>query len=141
MATPLDNLMSGSLEGLSLSSFESWITIGVNIILSTIIAGAVIAFVALILGKKSGEEVNVGNAFLMSIVVSAINFFGIMGILGGIVPFLAILLPLIVWIVLSKFFFSELSISYIFLIAVLGYGLSMFVVPVLTGSVVAYLPI
>ena len=141
MATPIETIMSGSLEGLELSDFGSWITMGMNIILSTIIAGTVIAFVAVILGKKYGEQINAGNAFLMAIVVSAINFLGVIGILGGLVPFLAMLLPLLVWIALSKFFFSEMRFTHTLLIAVLGYVLTIFVVPVLTASVMGLLPI
>lgn len=138
MASPIDTLMSGSL---SAAGFESWITLGVNIILSTIVGGAVLAFIAVIIGKKYNEEVNAGSAFLMSIVVNAINFFGVIGILGSFVPMLGLFLPLLVWIALSKFFFSGMRFTHTLIIAVIGFALTIFVVPSLTASLMTMLPI
>jgi hypothetical protein len=141
MASPIDTIMSGSLEGLSLAGFETWITLGINIILSTIVGGAVLAFVALVIGKKYNEEVNAGSAFLMSLVVNAINFFGIIGILGSFAPAITMFLPLLVWIALSKFFFSGMKFTHTLVIGVLGYLLTIFVVPSLAASLVTLLPL
>lgn len=143
MAFGLDDLGLGSLEGLSLAGFDYWILLGINIILSTIVSGVVLLIVVGILSKKYGEGIEFGNAFLMALVVNIVNFFGIVGMLGMFLPlpFIGVFLPLLTWIVLAKFFFSEMSIIHILIVAVTGYALSILLVPPIAAYLRGFLPI
>lgn len=143
MASIFDNLGMGSLEAISMGGFEYWITLGINVILTTIASGIVLMVVVGIISKKYNEDIEFGNTFLMALVVNIITFFGIMGMLGMFLPFpfISIFLPLIVWIVLAKFFFSEMSIAHVLMVAVLGYVLSVFFVPPLAMIIRNMLPI
>jgi hypothetical protein len=138
-----DDLGLGTVETLSLSGFEKWVTLGINIILSTIVGGLVLLVVAGIINKKYHEGAETGNAFLMALVVNVVNFAGIVGLLGAVLPIpaLTMFLPLLVWIVLAKFFFSEMSFVHILIVAVTGYLLSILLVPQLTVILRGFMPV
>ncbi len=142
MATPLEDMGLGSIGNLSLGGFDYWITLGVNIILSTIISGIALVIVVKMLSRKY-EYVESGNAFIMALVVNIINFFGVAGVLGLFLPlpFVGLFLPLIIWIVLAKFFFSEMSFSHVLALAFIGYVLSLFAIPPITETIKGFIPI
>jgi hypothetical protein len=142
MASIFDNIGLGPLEAISVGGFDYWIILGINIILSTVVSGIVLMIIVGILSKKYGEKIEFGNAFLMALVVNIVTYFGIVGMLGAFLPSLiSMLLPLIVWIVLAKFFFSEMSLVHILIVAILGYVLSIFFVPPLAAIIRGMLPI
>ena len=142
MAIPFGDLGSAA-DQISLVGFEGWLTLGINIILSTIVSGIVLLIVVGIINRKYHEGAESGNAFLMALVVNIINFFGILGLLGTLlpIPYIGLVLPLLVWIGLTKFFFSEMEIIHIIVVAVIGYVLSIFLVPQITSIIAGFLPI
>ena len=142
MASPLENLGLGSLGEFSLTGFDYWITLGINIILSTIVSGIILFIIVGVMNRKYYEGTQSGNAFLMALVVNVVNFLGIVGLLGSFIPsFIAIFLPLLVWIGLAKIFFSDMKITHILIVAVIGYGLSIFLVPPITGIIRGFIPV
>jgi len=117
-----------------------------NLILSTIVGGIVILIVVEILAKKFSEEVNPMHAFLLALCINIINLPIIMGLLYSFLSYIPLLgliagfLPIIIWIVLTKLFFKDLSILPVLIIAVLGYLLSIFLIPMLVNMVAGYIP-
>jgi hypothetical protein len=133
------------LGGLNLN-FANPIGLAISIILSTIVGGIVILVIVEVFAKKFSEEVKPTHAFLVALVSSLINLFGIVSLLGQfilMVPALGILiliLPIIVWIVLIKVFFSGLSILHALIIGAVCWFLSGNIIPILVGLVSGFIP-
>jgi hypothetical protein len=144
MADPLTGL-NDFLGNLQLD-FGNPVAMASNIILSTIIGGIVILIVVEIFAKKSGAMVNPMHAFLLSLGINVINLPIIMGLIYqfiAYIPFMGVIvgfLPIIIWIVLTKLLFKEMEILHILIISILGYFLSIYLVPSLVGMVSAYIP-
>ena len=144
MADPLSSL-NDFMGGMDLN-FGNPIGLATNLILSTIVGGIVILIVVEIFAKKFAEEANPMHAFLLALVVNIINLPIIMGLLYTFVtaiPFLGVLtglLPVIIWIVLTKLLFKDLHMLHVLIIAVLCYALSIFLIPALVGMVAGFIP-
>ncbi len=124
-------------------SFGDPITLAINIIFSTIVGGLVLLILLEIVGKHFSEEVKPMNAFLLVLVINIINLpiiFGLLTSFVSFIPFLPIILPVLIWIILVKFFFGELAISHAVLVGVIGYLLTLFVLPYLIAIVMGFLP-
>jgi hypothetical protein len=145
MADPLSSL-DGFLGGLDLN-FANPVGLGINVLLSTIVGGIVILIVVEIFAKKFSQSVNPLNAFFVALIVSLINIFGILPVLGGLVgmiPFAGIitmLLPVIVWIVLIKVFFGEMEFVHALIIGVICYFLNIFLIPSLVVMAAGFVPL
>jgi hypothetical protein len=117
------------------------IGLAINILLSTLIGGIVLLVLVEIIGKKFSEKINPINAFLAMLVINIINFLGILGFLtpyiSGI-PFLYMILPVVVWIVLMKVFFRDMKIMHAVLVGIIGYFLSIFVIPMIVGMAMGF---
>ncbi len=125
---------------LGLANSEKWLGVGVTFLLSTLVAGIVLILIAGIASRKWGEEIKVQNAFFLVIIVNVINFFGL-GFLGDIVPSpVMFVLPVLVWILLTKVFFSGFSIVHALIIGVLGYAITLFAVPYLVVILAGFFP-
>jgi hypothetical protein len=125
-------------------SSNYWLSLGVNTILSTIIGGIVLIVLVEVFSHKFGESVKPQNAFLIVLIANVVTNFGVLGLLGGFlsgIPYLAIILPLVVWFALIKVFFHEMNILHAFLVSVIFYMLTLFVVPYITGMVMAFIPV
>jgi hypothetical protein len=122
--------------------FGDPITLAINIILSTIIGGIVLLILLEIVGKHFSEEVKPTNAFLLVLVINIINLpvvFSLLVSFASFIPFLPVILPVLIWIILVKFFFKELAISHAILVGVVGYLLTLFVIPYLIGMAMGFL--
>mgnify|MGYP000235732181 CR=1 FL=1 len=123
-------------------SFEFWISMGINIILSTLIGGIILSIILEIFGHKFGENVSVKNAFLVVLIVNLINMFGFMGLLLPFVvaiPFGNVILPLLVWIVFIKLFFGDLSLVHSIAVALIFYVITLFFAPIIVGYLGGFL--
>jgi hypothetical protein len=133
-----------AIFGLATSqSYTYWIGLGINIVLSTIIGGIVLRVILEIFSKAFKEPVKPGNAFLAVLVVNLINMIVVMGFLLPYIapiPYLLMILPLIVWILLIKAFFGELSILHAIAVGIIFYLISFFALPLLTGFVMGFIP-
>jgi hypothetical protein len=125
-------------------SAGSWLALGINTILSTIVGGIVLIVLVEVFSHKFGESIKPQNAFLVVLIANVITNFGILGLLSGFlasVSFLIIILPLVVWFALIKVFFHEMNILHAFLVAVIFFALSMLLVPYLTSFIAGFIPV
>lgn len=123
--------------------FANPITLAINLILSTIVGGIVLLLLVEIVGKKSSEHVNPLNAFLVVLIINLINILGVLGFVApyiSFVPFLPVILPVLIWIVMIKAFFGEMSLMHAILVGVVGWLLSIFVIPYLVGIASGFIP-
>lgn len=134
-----------SIYGFATSqSYSYWIGLGINLILSTIIGGIILIFILEIFSKKFKEPVKPGNAFLAVLLVNIINMIGIMGFLLpyiASVPYVVMILPLLIWILLIKAFFGELSILHAVLVGVIFYLITIMALPYLTSIIAGFIPL
>jgi hypothetical protein len=137
--------LDGILGSLDLS-FGNPVSLGINIFLSTIIGGMVILIIVEVFSKKFSKAVNPMHAFLVALVASVINLLGIIALLGGFVGSLPLagtivmLLPVIVWILMIKMFFSHFSIIHSLIIGVICYLISIYLIPSLVMMAAAFVP-
>ncbi len=121
-----------------------WISIAVNLILSTIIGGILLVIILEVFGHEFGEDVTSSNAFLVVLAANTINLVVIMGFLlpyvAGI-PFAGIFLPLAVWLFFIKMFFGELSMPHALIVAVVFYLISIYAVPNMVDYVKGFIPL
>jgi len=133
--------MATDILGTLTSLSNDPIGLAINILLSTLIGGIVLLVLVEIIGKKFSEKINPINAFLAMLVINIINFLGILGFLtpyiSGI-PFLYMILPVVVWIVLMKVFFRDMKIMHAVLVGIIGYFLSIFVIPMIVGMAMGF---
>lgn len=132
------------LAGLSLGNPMALL---VNLIVSTIVGGIVFLIVVQVFAKAFSEYASISRAFLVVLVINLINMLGILGFATPYlmaIPFagyIMLILPLLIWIGLVKAFFSDMEIMHVAVIGVVGYVLSIFVFPWVTGLVMGYLPL
>lgn len=113
----------------------------VNLIISTIVGGIAFLIVAKLLGRPLNEDVGLTKPFIIIFIINIINMLGLMEFVypvlsmipfGGIV---ALLLPAIIWVALVKMFIPGTTILHALIIGVLGWVLSIFILPMLLGLV------
>ncbi len=123
--------------------FTSPITLAINVIVSTIIGGIVLLVLVEIVGKKFSEEVRPANAFLVVLIINIINLPLVMAFIGpmiAFIPFVPVILPVLIWIVMIKLFFKEMSFLHAIIVGVVGWGLSIVLVPLLVGVASGFIP-
>ena len=145
MVDSLNNLIDlNAIYNLATSStYDYWIMLGVNLIVSTIVGGIVLLVLLEVMSKKFGERVSPTNAFIVVLLVNIINLIGLMGFLLPLVaaiPMGSIILPLLVWIVFIKIFFSELSIPHVIIVSVIFFAMTILVVPMIVSMITPFIP-
>jgi len=126
------------------NTFSFWISIAVNLILSTLIGGVLLVIIVEVFGHEFGEDVSSANAFLVVLAANIINLVVIMGFLLpyiASIPFAGIFLPLAVWLFFIKMFFGELSMTHAVIVAVVFYLISIYAVPNMVSYVKDLLPL
>jgi hypothetical protein len=124
-------------------NFTNPITLAINLILSTIIGGIVLLIIVEIFGKKFKEKIHPANAFLVVLIINIINLLGVTALIMPMlssIPFLAVILPVIIWVVLIKLFFKEMKFTHAILVGIVGYALSIFLIPILVGMASGFVP-
>jgi len=144
MEFPSNFLDLDAIYGLATSqSYTYWIGLGINLIISTIIGGIILIVILEAFSKAFKEPVRPGNAFLAVLVVNLINMIGIMGFLLPYIapiPYLALILPLLIWIIFIKAFFGELSILHTVAVGIIFFIITIFMLPYLTSFIVGFIP-
>ncbi len=130
-----------SIYGLATSQGATgWMSLGINLIISTLVGGIVILILLEVISKAWGERVKPVNAFLLVLVINIINLLGVMAFVAPYVPYAGYVLPIIVWIVLVKVFFGEMKLTHAIITGIVGYIISILLIPNLISMVSAYLP-
>lgn len=133
-----------AIYGLATSQgFEYWVSMGVNVIVSTIVGGLLLILIMWIFSSKFGENVHLANSFIVVLLANIINMLGVLGLLlpfiAG-VPFLGFVLPFLVWVVLLKLFFKDMGMLHIVIVAIVFMLVMIFVTPQITGYVSQFIP-
>jgi hypothetical protein len=142
MASTLPNL----LDPMSIFSFAStgtasgWISLGINLILSTLVAGIALIVLAEVFSHFFKESIKPQNAFLVSlignIIITVVFMFGFVSF----IPMSTIIVPLLIWFLLTKVFFSEMNILHAFLVALVFFFITILVIPTIVGIVSGFIP-
>jgi len=120
-----------------------WINMGINLIASTIVGGIVLILILETFGKAWHERIPVARAFLVVLVINLITQFGIVGLVSGFLPGIAaasIIVNLLLWIGLIKLFFSQMKLTHAAIVGIIGYIVSLVIVPVIVGMVLGLVP-
>ena len=134
------------LGGLQLN-FGNPVGLLANIILSTIVGGVLFLILVEIFAKKSSADVKITHAFLLALAINIINIPIVMGLIYtfvSFIPFLGLIsafLPIIIWIVLTKFLFKDLGMLHVLIISVIGYVLTIYLLPSLVNIVAGFVPL
>jgi hypothetical protein len=117
-----------------------WLSMGINLILSTIVGGIVLIILAEVFSHLFKESIKPQNAFLVSLLGNIINLVVLM-FATSYIPYGAIIIPLAIWFVLMKMFFHEMKIVHALIVAVIFYFLTIMMIPYLVAMVSAYIPV
>ncbi len=123
--------------------FGTWINMGINLIASTIIGGIVLIIILATVGKAWHENVPMARSFFVVFVINLITQFGIVGLITGFLPGIAmasIIVNLLLWIGLIKVFFGQMKMSHAAVVGVIGYVVSLIIVPMILGIVLGLVP-
>ena len=123
--------------------FGTWINMGINLIASTIIGGIVLIIILATVGKAWHENVPMARSFFVVFVINLITQFGIVGLITGFLPGIAmasIIVNLLLWIGLIKVFFGQMKMSHAAVVGVIGYVVSLIIVPMILGMVLGLVP-
>jgi hypothetical protein len=125
------------------NNFASPLTLAINLILNTLIGGIVLLVLVEVFGKKFKEKVHPANAFLVVLLINIINLVGIVAIIApyiSSIPIIIPVLPALIWILLIKVFFREMKFTHAILVGIIGFVLSMFLIPILVGMASGFVP-
>ena len=139
---PLD--LGSAAQLASNDAMGFWATIIINLVLSTVIGGIVLIIVLSFFNRIYGEMLNLKRAFMVVLLANILNFVGVVGLLtpiiGGI-PFIGIILPLLIWVVLLKLFFEDMSFLHALVVGAVFFALTIVLIPYLVGIAGAVLGI
>jgi hypothetical protein len=115
-----------------------WVSIIINLVISTIVGGIVLIIVLGVFNRIYGEMLDYKKAFLVVLIANLINFIGIAGmlssVLGGI-PLIGIILPVLIWVVLLKMFFEDMSFLHTLIVGAVFFAITLLAIPYLIGQV------
>ena len=140
MVSPSDLLSS------ALSNINSWSALLISLVVSTIVGGIVFLIVIKMVAKKLHDNISIPKAF---VAILAINIISLPIVWGttlqavASVPFASMLLPFLpflIWLIILKSVFSEIRMSHVFLIALIGYILSIVIIPTLVLVARSFIP-
>ncbi len=134
----LDIPFAGIINSLNLANPVS---LGVNIILSTIVGGIVFLIVAELLAKGFRENIKVYRAFLVVLIINIINMFGVISLVPQISVLPSFVIQVLIWIGLVKLAFNGMSFKHAVVVGVVGFIVSILVIPSLVGSVASLVPV
>jgi hypothetical protein len=122
----------------STNAMGLWITIIINLVISTIVGGVVLIVVLGMFNRIYGEMLDYKRAFIVVLLANIINLVGIVGLLTpyiAVIPFIGIILPLLIWVVLLKIFFEDMSFLHTLIVGAVFYALTIIAIPYLVGMV------
>ncbi|MBL7206587.1 MAG: hypothetical protein ISS36_03240 [Candidatus Aenigmarchaeota archaeon] len=134
------DILNSVLDFAITQSATGWINLGVNLIISTIIGGLVLILLMKVVEYEWGESFNPANAFFVVLIINAISIFGIVKYLVPIIPAGGLILPVVIWIALIKAFFSGLTWKHVLVVAIVGWIISIFLIPYLVGIIKGFIP-
>ncbi len=125
-------------------NFGDPIGMAVNLILSTIVVGIVIIILTKIIARGADEVVEPTHAFMLALLINIVNMPIFSGLIYGyisFIPLVGVILPLIVWILGTKLFFSDIHMLHAVIIGIVGFVLSLLVIPMIIGIIMGFIPV
>ena len=135
------DIMSAVTGGLN---FGDPIGMAVNLILSTIVMGIVIIVLTKVIARGPDEDIAPTHAFMLALLINIVNMPIFSGLIYGyisFIPFIGIIFPLIVWILGIKMFFKDVHIIHAVVIGVIGFVLSLLVIPSIISLLMGFIPV
>lgn len=136
----------GSFADMAMSKgVGGWISIGISFVVSTLVGGLILVALLKVLDAVWGEDYDIGRAFLVALVINALNlpFVNIIFSFLGFVP--PMLLMAAIWILLIKVFFHEMPWPKAALTGIAGFALNYLVAPLIVGlvagTVMSFIPL
>jgi len=133
----IENIMGGF-------SFGDPIGIAINLILSTIVMGIVIIILSKVVARDSDEDIMPSHAFGLALLINIINIALLLDFVKNLllfIPLYGIIVPLFVWIIATKLFFSHMHIVHAVIIGVVGFILSILAMPPLVALLLSLIPL
>jgi hypothetical protein len=122
----------------SANAMGFWVTIIINLVISTVVGGILLIIVLGVFNRIYGEMLDYKKAFLVVLIANIINLPIIAGLLApfiSVVPYIGLFLPLLIWVLLLKIFFEDMSFLHALVVGAVFFVLTMVAVPYLVGSV------
>lgn len=127
----------GSAAQLASSNpYGFWVTIAINLVISSIVGGIVLVAVLWLFNRFYGEMLVYKRAFAVVLLANIIFFVGVMGLLTPIIsaiPYLgtfsSIVIPIVIWILLLKLFFEDMSFLHTIIVGAVFFALTSMAVP------------
>lgn len=117
------------------------LSLGINVILSTLIGGFVFLIIVKILSSAFHETIKSYHAFLVVLLINIINMFGVINLLPLTSPILVFAIQAVIWILLTKAGFREMAFKHAVIVGIVGFVVTIFVIPSLVALAASYLPI
>jgi len=94
----------------NLQGAEYWLSLGINLIIATIVGGIVLILVMVIYNKRYGGATQPGKIFFVVLIINFLTFFGLLGAVLPViamVPFGGLILPWIIWVIVLTLAFPD----------------------------------
>jgi hypothetical protein len=124
------------------SSLGYWVSLGIDLVIATIIGGFVLIAVLAFFNKIYGQLIDYKNAFLVTLTANTINMLFLPYVMDNYlqsIPFIGIIAPILIWLLLVRGVFEEITFMHAFLVSIVFYVLTIVAIPFLTGTVKAYI--
>ena len=124
-----------------MAGFGSIQAVLANLAISTIVGGLVFFIVAKLISTKLNDDIGVGKVFTAILIINLASLPLVWSLTVQAIeaiPFAYVIfpfLPFLVWFLVIRLVFKEMAVSHSLIIAILGYILSIYVVPTLVWSV------
>jgi hypothetical protein len=119
-----------------------WVNIAISMVLSTVVGGILLIVVLGFFNRIYGEMLDYKRAFLVVLIVNILNFVGVVGILSpyiSVVPYIGLILPLVIWIVLLKVFFEDMSFLHAIVVGAVFFAMTIIAIPYLVAIAASYI--
>lgn len=128
------------------ANFSGLDSILASLLVSTIAGGIVFLIVVELIAKKLHDKIGVFRVFLSVFIINIITLPIIWGLSVqtiASIPFASLIipfLPFLVWLVVIETLFKDMQFSHSFILSIIGYVLSIFVIPTVMIIVRSLLP-
>ncbi len=133
---PFDLNSVAQLAAENAASF--WINIVISLIISTVVGGVLLIVVLGLFNRVYGEMLDYKRAFLVVLIINVINYVGVVGLLSGVlgpIPLIGIILPVLIWIIMLKVFFEDMSFLHAIIVGAVFYVITLVAIPYLVSMI------
>jgi hypothetical protein len=116
-----------------------WISMGIHLIVATIVGGIILLVILKILESVWGEDYNIAHAFVIALVINVANIFiGFVSSPFASIPFAATIINIVVWALIIKMFLREMEWMKVLITAFAGFFLTTLIAPYITSYIMMF---